>query len=141
MRTFYPNRITGFPLNNHYPFVFDQLVFRSPEGKIVPKLAKSYRTLNPLLWEFKLKEGVKFSNGEDVDAHAVKFSLERIVNPKLKSRQISFFRNIKSVEVVNKYTVNVHLKKRDMFFLPPLRQYGQIVPPKYYGSKKLKFIG
>lgn len=140
VRTFDPHRITGFPLNNHYPLVFDQLVFRNPEGKIVPKLAKSYRTVNPLLWEFKLQEGVKFSNGEDVDAHAVKFSLERIVNPKLKSRQISFFRNIKKVDVVNKYTVHVHLKKRDMFFLPPLSQYGQIVPPKYYGSKKLKYL-
>jgi peptide/nickel transport system substrate-binding protein len=140
VKTFDPHRITGFPLNSHYPLVFDQLLFRRADGKIVPKLAKSYKLVNPLLWEFKLQEGVKFSNGEDMDAHAVKFSLERIVSPKLKSRQISFFRNIKNVEVVNKYTVRVHLKKKDSFFLPPLTQYGQIVPPKYYGSKSLKHL-
>lgn len=140
VKTYDPHRITGFPLNSHYPLVFDQLVFRRADGKIVPKLAKSYRLVNPLLWEFKLHEGIKFSNGEDVDATAVKFSLERIVKPKLKSRQISFFRNIKSIEAVDKYTVRVHLKKKDSFFLPPLTQYGQIVPPKYYGSKPLKHL-
>jgi len=140
VKTYDPHRITGFPLSSHYPLVFDNLVFRTADGKIVPKLAKSYRQVNSILWEFKLQEGVKFSNGEDMDAHAVKFSLERIVNPKIKSRQISYFRNIQRVEVIDKYTARVHLKKRDMFFLPPLSQYGQIVPPEYYGSKSKKHL-
>tara|TARA_B100000686_G_scaffold50425_1_gene54137 strand:- start:9822 stop:11345 length:1524 start_codon:yes stop_codon:yes gene_type:complete len=140
VKTFDPHRITGFSNSSHYPMVFDNLIFRTKDGKLVPKLAKSYRQINSTLWEFKLQTGVKFSNGEDMDAHAVKFSLERIVNPKLKSRQISYFRNIKKVEVVDKYTARVHLKKRDMFFLPPLSQYGQIVPPKYYSGKSKKHL-
>ncbi|MFC1491101.1 ABC transporter substrate-binding protein [Nitrospinota bacterium] len=140
VKTFDPHRVTGFPLGNNYPLVFDTLLFWSPEGKVIPSLAKSYRLVRPGVWEFKLRKGVKFSNGEPVDAHAVKFSLERIVNPKLKSRQISYFRSIDHVEVVDRYTARLHTKYPDMFIIAPLAQYGQIVPPKYYKSKKLKYL-
>ncbi len=138
--TFDPHRITGYPMNHHYPLVFDNLVFRDFSGKIVPNLAKSFSYVKPDVIEFKLREGLKFTNGEPVDAHAVKFSLERIVDPKLKSRQIGYFRSIDHVEVVSRYVARVHLKYPDQFVIGPLAGYGAIVPPKYYKSHDLKFL-
>ncbi|MDP6367365.1 MAG: ABC transporter substrate-binding protein [Nitrospinota bacterium] len=140
VKTFDPHKTTGYPLGYHYPLVFDTLVTRSPEGKLVGLLAKSWRLVSPKVVEFKLRKGIKFTNGEDVDAHAVKFSLERIMDPKLKSRQMGYFRSINRVEVVDKYTARLHTSRPDMFIIRPLAVYGQIVPPKYYKSKKLKYL-
>ena len=55
--TFDPHRITGFPMNLHYPLVFDNLVFRDRSGKIIPKLAKSWKNLSKTTVEFKLRKG------------------------------------------------------------------------------------
>ena len=138
--TFDPHRITGFPMNLHFPLVFDNLVFRNHRGEIIPKLATSWRQVKPTVLEFKLRQGVVFSNGEPVDAHAVKFSLERILDPKLKSRQYGYFRSMDRVEVIDDHTVHVHTKYPDMFLLSPLTSYGNIVPPKYYQSHDLKHL-
>lgn len=48
------------------------------DKEIKPLLATSYRLVSNTTWEFKIREGVKFTNGEEMDAAAVKFSLDRI---------------------------------------------------------------
>ncbi|MFC1492185.1 ABC transporter substrate-binding protein [Nitrospinota bacterium] len=138
--TFDPHRITGTPISRALPNVFDTLLWRSRGGGIIPHLAKSYRLVTPTVWEFKLRKGIKFTNGEPLDAHAVKYSIERIKDPKLKSRQYGYFRSLDHVEVVDRYTVRVHTKYPDMFIISPFSQYGQIVPPKYYKSHDLKYL-
>src|SRR5215831_11778295 len=60
--------------------LFDTLLERDQDLKIVPLLAESYRIAAPTAWEFKLRKGVKFHNGEPFDAESVKFSLERLVD-------------------------------------------------------------
>ena len=50
-----------------------------------PLLAESWRNVNPTTWEFKLRRGVKFHNGEDFNADCVKFTIERIVKSKLNT--------------------------------------------------------
>ena len=45
VKTFDPHRITGFSNSSHYPMVFDNLIFRTKDGRLVPKLAKSYRQI------------------------------------------------------------------------------------------------
>ncbi|HEX3177635.1 MAG TPA: ABC transporter substrate-binding protein, partial [Methylomirabilota bacterium] len=60
--------------------VFDHLVRRSVKnGQLAhdPGLATSWTNVNPTTWEFKLRPNVKFHNGEDFNAEAVKFSIER----------------------------------------------------------------
>ena len=61
--TFDPHRITGLALQMTYPLVFDNLFYYDYNGKLVPRLAKSHRLVNPTTWEFKIREGSKFSNG------------------------------------------------------------------------------
>ena len=63
------------------------LFTRDPQTmEIKPLLAESVKNLNPNTWEIKLRRGVKFHNGEDFNADAVKFSIERLVNPANKLR-------------------------------------------------------
>jgi ABC-type transport system substrate-binding protein len=48
--------------------IYDTLLFRDKDLKIIPWLAESWRLLNPTTWEFKIRKGVRFHNGEEVDA-------------------------------------------------------------------------
>lgn len=117
-------------------FTFDTLMHRA-RGKIrpVPWAAKSYKVLNNgRTLEFHMREGVKFTNGEDVDAEAVKFSLTRTRIPGFKTVQKRAFRAIDRVEVVSKWVARVHLKYTDLGYLNRLAVWGQLVPPKYYSK-------
>src|SRR5712692_2904324 len=58
--------------------IYDTLLFRDRDLKIIPWLAESWTLVNPTTWEFRLRRGVKFHNGEEFDAEAVKFSLDRL---------------------------------------------------------------
>src|SRR5919204_1612144 len=90
--------------------IFDGLLERDQDLKLVPLLAESYKIAAPTAWEFKLRKGVKFHNGEPFDAEAVKFSWERMVDPKLKLRGASPYAPVDRVEVVDPYTVRIHTK-------------------------------
>jgi peptide/nickel transport system substrate-binding protein len=90
----------------------------------------------PTTWEFKLRRGVKFHNGEDFDAESVKFSIERLINPANKLRGSSSFAPIDRVEVVDSHTVRIHTKKPWPTFLAhiALRQ-ASIIPAKASAGK------
>ena len=62
-------------------YVFDTLMHRpSGTNTLVPWAAREVVQVGPRVLEFRMREGVKFTNGEDVDAHAVQFSLMRPLN-------------------------------------------------------------
>ncbi|KAF5883730.1 ABC transporter substrate-binding protein [Rhizobium sp. PEPV16] len=65
----------------------------------VPSLAESF-TVSPdgLTYTFKLHKGVKFSNGREVVASDVKYSIERAVDPKTQGPGAGFFGAIKGFE-------------------------------------------
>ena len=82
------------------------LVERDQNLKLVPGLAAELpKLVAPTVWEFKLRKGVKFHNGEDFNADSVKFSLERLIKPANKMRGSSTFAPIDRVEIVDPYTV------------------------------------
>ncbi|MGB9868037.1 MAG: ABC transporter substrate-binding protein [Bacillota bacterium] len=70
-------------------------------------LAESYKSLNPTTWEFKLRTGVKFHNGEPLSADDVVFSVNRIVDPKFKSQIAGNFSSIKEARKVDDSTVQI----------------------------------
>ena len=63
--------------------IFDALVRLNSKGEYAPWLAKSWDNPDDKTWVFHLEKGVKFTNGEPLDAAAVKYSLERVMDPKL----------------------------------------------------------
>ena len=74
-----------------------------------PSLAESWQQPDPKTYIFKLRQGVKFHDGTDFNADAVKFNIERSLTDKKSSRvaEIGF---IQTVEVMDPYTVKFNLK-------------------------------
>lgn len=127
------------PAANLAANIFDMLLERDQDLKIVPLLAESYRLVAPTIWEFKLRKGIKFHNGEPLDAGAVKFSLERLIDPKLKLRGATPFAPLSRVEVVDSHTARIHTKA-PWPILDTLMTGLAILPPKYYQDKDMAHV-
>ncbi len=89
--------------------VYEGLVSRDDDLKIVPGLAESWETLDPLKWRFHLRKGVTFHNGEAFSADDVIFSLQRMRTPgsQIKSRAPADMTAVK----IDDYTVDFVLTK------------------------------
>src|SRR2546428_1609915 len=100
------------------------LVNIRPDGKFVSDAAESWQTSSDgLLYTFKLKKGVLFHNGTQVDAAAVKFSIDRIMDPATKSGMRTFYESVHSVEVLDPSTVQIRLTQPYAFMLHMLAGY------------------
>ena len=115
--------------------LYDTLMYRSPKDnyKPGPGLATSLRSLNPTTWELKLRQGVKFHNGEPFNAESVKFTIDRVLDPATKSVTRGNFTWIKEVKVVDEYTVQI-LTAKPFPAAPEFLTLSYIVPPKYLKS-------
>ena len=115
--------------------LYDTLMYRSPKDsyKPGPGLATSLRSLNPTTWELKLRQGVKFHNGEPFNADSVKFTIDRVLDPATKSVTRGNFTWIKEVKIVDEYTVQI-LTAKPFPAAPEFLTLSYIVPPKYLKS-------
>ena len=112
--------------------IFDTLVTRDDEENLIPGLALSWEQVEPTRWEFKLREGVKFTNGEDFNAEAVKYSIDRVLNPDNNAPTISYISTVKEVEVIDDYTVAVITTDADPLIPTRFSRYPtEVVPPAY----------
>jgi len=91
-------------LNN----VYEGLVRHNHELKIEPALATSWETVSPTVWRFKLREGVKYHNGNAFTADDVVFSWQRANTP--GSLIITVINEIKDIRKVDAMTVDVETK-------------------------------
>jgi peptide/nickel transport system substrate-binding protein len=100
------------------------LKYNKDSTKVEPSLAKDWIVSEDgLTYTFHLQEGVKFQDGTDFDADAVKFNIDRQIPPNVTA-DMSYapfvFGSVKSVDVVDKYTVNVNLTAPSTPFLANL---------------------
>src|SRR5207245_10387364 len=71
-RTLLPNTIVDWTTNNMIEHMYDRLVDRDPKTyKPIPMLATSWRVVDGTTWEFTLRAGVRFHNGDLFDAQGV----------------------------------------------------------------------
>jgi peptide/nickel transport system substrate-binding protein len=63
--------------NNINGLIYDTLVMRDKDLKVIPGLATSWELVNPTTWRFKLRQGVKFHDGSPFTADDVVFSFQR----------------------------------------------------------------
>src|SRR2546428_8145099 len=86
------------------------------QGNIVPGIAESWEPNKDLTaWVFRLRKGVLFHNGREVDAEAVKLNIERIKDPAIGSDwHRGAVENIQAVEILDKYTVRIHTHVPDV---------------------------
>ena len=85
--------------------------FDPATGKYSPQTAQSLEpNADFSVWTLKLKPGIKFTDGTDYDAEAVKFNMERHVAPGSRSNYVSQVgNNVKTIEVVDPLTVRFTL--------------------------------
>lgn len=88
-----------------YDNIFDALLAHDAKGAIVPYLATKWTAVTPTTWVFQLRTDVKFTDGEPLDAQAVKASLDRILAPAMRSPQFPLYQNITAVKVRDAHTV------------------------------------
>ena len=108
--------------------IFDNLISRRPDGKLHPGLATEWKSQGPTTWAFKLRQGVKWHNGDPFSSADAKFSLERTWDPNVKTRVSTVFTTIDRIEAPDAATLVIHTKKPDPLLPARLAFYGgQIV--------------
>lgn len=106
--TFDPHFCTDSATEIFNKNIFNNLVRFNEEMEIEPDLAKEWSVSeDQLTWTFKLEEGVKFHDGTDFNAEAVKTSFERVLDESLGSPRRSVLAAITKIEAVDEYTVNI----------------------------------
>jgi peptide/nickel transport system substrate-binding protein len=125
--------------------LFDGLMDYEPgTTKLTKDLAEDYTISDDgQTFTFTLRKGVKFHNGRELTADDVKYSIERVVNPKTQSPGAGFFGSIKGFEdasagkteqlsgitVVDPYTIKFELSRPDATFLHVLAiNFSHVVP-------------
>lgn len=136
--------IAGWDIHNHnntfteavHQHVFDYLVYYNLDtGEFEPGLATEWKLVEPTVWEFKLRQGVKFHNGEPFDAESVRFTLHRVSrNPEL--REYGSNRTIKEVQILDPYTVRIITHAPDPLLLNRLSRIGSGMLPARYIEEK-----
>ncbi|MGQ0572287.1 MAG: ABC transporter substrate-binding protein [Armatimonadota bacterium] len=93
--------------------IFDTLLFLDTDGKLYPALAEKWEySKDGKSITFTLRRGVKFHDGTDFNAEAVKFTFDSIVKPELGSQAaVDFLGPYDSTQVVDQYTVKVNWKQ------------------------------
>jgi peptide/nickel transport system substrate-binding protein len=118
-------------------YIFDKLVVFDFDGSTMSMLATSWKRIDPLTVEFRLREGVKFHNGDELTAEDVKFTIEEVhLNPKIKSPTSGILASIKEVQVIDKYTFRVITHFPDGMLIYRFHMFSDILP-----SNLIKKIG
>lgn len=130
--------ITGFCFANALPggplgaarSIYESLVERDKNGNFVPFLAKTLTmSADAKYWTIALREGIKYSNGEDFNAANVKQNIDigRGSETSYPSTGVGVNANILSVEVIDSLTVKVTLDRPDTGFLGLMYRAGRYV--------------
>ncbi|WP_210421392.1 ABC transporter substrate-binding protein [Rhizobium sp. R693] len=113
--------------------IYDGLVYRDPtSGEFKGDLAESWSWRDDKTIEFKLRKGVKFSNGEAFDADDVVFTINYIVDPANKIVLYDWVKWMKSAEKVDAYTVRLHLAQPYAMAMAALSGFVPMYPKDYY---------
>jgi peptide/nickel transport system substrate-binding protein len=127
--------------------IYNSLVTIDEQLNYIPELAESWDVQDDgKTYVFHLRQGVKFHDGSDFDAEAVKFNFLRIsgrLDPEEKSLAAPFFTAVDSVEPVDAHTVKFTLKAPSYTLIPALAVYRvgflQVSPTAYktHGKKDI----
>jgi peptide/nickel transport system substrate-binding protein len=99
-------------------------------GQPQPKLATEWTSVDPTTWRIKLREGVKFQDGTELNADAVAFSINRMISGKLTCSNIAKFGDAKlTLTPVDDLTVEIKSDRPEPI-MPTLLSVVMIVSPK-----------
>jgi ABC-type transport system substrate-binding protein len=134
--------------------MYENLAKFDEKLNIVPGLATKWeQSKDGMTWTFFLRKGVKFHDGTAFNSEAVKVFIERMIGPEKPSRAGLYVPFVNSVEIVNDYTIKIHLKTPFAFFLnnlahsasgiispTALKTHGKDIVRKPVGTGPFKFV-
>jgi peptide/nickel transport system substrate-binding protein len=139
-RTMLAVTIVDWTTNNMLEHIYDRLLDRDAKTyKPKPMLAESWRVVNDTTWEFKLRKGVKFHNGEPFTAQSVKATIDYALDPATKSHfaAAAYLGLIKDVQILDDYTVRFITKQPWPNLVDSLSLTNSLIMP----AKALKDLG
>jgi peptide/nickel transport system substrate-binding protein len=139
-RTLMGVTIVDWTTNNMLEHIYDRLLDRDAKTlKPKPMLATAWKVVNDTTWEFTLRKGVKFHNGEPFTAESVKATFEYMLDPATKSHYATaaYWKPVKEVQVVNDSTVRLLTDKP----YPSLLDHASLTDLLILPAKALKELG
>lgn len=115
----------------------EYLCFPRPDYSLDPRLATKWTAKSPSVWEFEIRQGVKWQDGKPFTVEDVVYTMNLLTNPKSKSAALSAFKGVLSegnVEKVDSKTVRFHLDKAfvDFPYLVSAFNYNSLILPQGY---------
>ena len=125
-----PITVTAYSSYDFTALLYSGLLRWNADMKVEPDLATGYLVPNDTTYIFRLRQGVKFHNGQPFTAEDVKHTFDRIADPATASPSATLFSGIKAVTVVDPFTVKFELKTPSATFLSYMatNPNGVIVP-------------
>jgi peptide/nickel transport system substrate-binding protein len=124
----------GAPGQYVWSEVFDALTVVAPDGAIKGALAESWVSKDPRTWDFRLRSGVTFSNGEKLDARAVAQTFSFLLSPEGKaqfSTHVANYSFISGAAALDDRTVEITASQPNPL-LPNAVSIVYVVPPRYF---------
>lgn len=111
------------------PAIYSGLIDFNPKtGKYVPAIAKSWKQVDPVTYEFELFDDLKWSDGEAIDADDVVYIINWLVDPKVRLRLKANWTFIKAAEKLGPHKVRIVTKRPTPFALQRLAHRTYIYP-------------
>ncbi len=132
-----PYANTTVAWQNFTASMIEQLVYFDPDKPtVLPGLATSWKNIDDKTLELKLRQNVKFTNGEPFDATSAKYSLDMLIKAAPYS---SWTGSIASIEAVGADTIRVITKQPTGIVLGTLARGSYMYPAKYHKEQGEKF--
>lgn len=112
-----------------FQLVYDRLVDQGPKLQPVPNVATSWKQVSPTVYEFKIRRGVRFSNGRELTVRDVTGSFRRLINPKNTNSWRGKAGQIKTVRAIAPWTVRFTLARPHSAFLAALMNADAAIIP------------
>jgi peptide/nickel transport system substrate-binding protein len=117
-------------------YLCDPLMIRWKGDQVQPCLAETMRIVDDMTWEFKLRPGVEFHNGEKLTSAAFKLFFDVVNDPESRTNLRSTFSYVKEVEIIDDLTFRIITREPapgaiiTLVFIFP-------IPPQYFATSGL----
>jgi peptide/nickel transport system substrate-binding protein len=118
-----------------HDLIFSSLVAHDANLNVIPDLAETWETPDPVTYIFHLRHGVKFHNGAPLDSADVKFTFDSILTGQIKTAKRASFRMVESVAAPDAATIIFHLREPYASFLWDLSRPGIGIVPRGSGPE------